>query len=152
MDAMAKEMNLTKEDLLDFIIPDFGFDKMGNLSLDFGPRQFTVSLQSDLTMLIKDSNGNAVEVVSSPLTSKQLMAMYFDKDSHKFVKQVMISELEGELFETSVTKVLEEEWTPLSEAGNLFSPEKYNLKSLDSMDFGGFVQVLKFDEELEIIK
>lgn len=57
MDTMAKEMGLTKEDLLDFIIPDFGFDRKGNLSLDFGPRQFTVSLQPDLTMLIADNNG-----------------------------------------------------------------------------------------------
>jgi len=56
MDEMAKEMNLTKEDLLDFIIPDFGFSKKGELTLDFGPRQFTISLQSDLTMLITDNN------------------------------------------------------------------------------------------------
>ena len=59
MDAMAKEMNLTKEDLLDFIIPDFGFDKTGELTLDFGARKFIVSLQADLTMLIKDDNGKS---------------------------------------------------------------------------------------------
>ncbi len=57
MENMAKEMNLSKEDLLDFIIPDFGFDKNGELVLDFGPRQFTVALQSDLSMLITDNNG-----------------------------------------------------------------------------------------------
>lgn len=56
MDEMAREMNLTKEDLLDFIIPDFGFDKDGKLSLDFGSRQFVVRLQSDLSMLITDNN------------------------------------------------------------------------------------------------
>jgi hypothetical protein len=57
MDTMAKEMNLTKEDLLDFIIPNFGFDKKGKLELDFGARQFIISLQPDLTMLISDAAG-----------------------------------------------------------------------------------------------
>ncbi len=57
LDSMAKEMNLTKEDLLDYIIPTFGFSKEGIINLDFGPRQFEIKLLADLSLSIVDNKG-----------------------------------------------------------------------------------------------
>jgi len=53
----AKELNITKEELLDKIIPNFGFNEEGIINLDFGARQFEVKLTPDLAFLITDNNG-----------------------------------------------------------------------------------------------
>lgn len=66
LERMAKNMNLTKEDLLDLIIPDFGFNQDGTQLIDFGPRQFTVKLLPDLTMSITDQNGKIFKNLPKP--------------------------------------------------------------------------------------
>ena len=62
----AKELNISKEDLLDKIIPNFGFNKEGLINLDYGKRNFNIKLNPDLTFLITDNKGKKFKNLPKP--------------------------------------------------------------------------------------
>lgn len=63
---VADERGLTLEQLADRTVPTLGLDERGLLSLDFGPRQFTISLGSDLTPQIQDAQGVRLKDLPKP--------------------------------------------------------------------------------------
>lgn len=57
MDALAKARGLTADELADRLVPDLGLDhETGSLSLDFGPRQFTVAFDEELKPYVLDTS------------------------------------------------------------------------------------------------
>ncbi len=50
----AAQLGVTTDVLADKIVPTLGFDKNGEIKLDFGSRTFTASLMPDLTISLKD--------------------------------------------------------------------------------------------------
>ncbi|MFH1493510.1 MAG: ankyrin repeat domain-containing protein [Pseudomonadota bacterium] len=58
LEAIAEARELTAEQLEDRLVPDFGLDAEGAMTLDFGPRQFKVTFDERLNPLIFDSEGN----------------------------------------------------------------------------------------------
>ena len=86
----AKELNITKEELLDKIIPNFGFSELGIINLDFGARQFEIKLTPELSFLITDSNGkmfkNLPKVGKNDDAEKGNEASKFFKSLKKDVK------------------------------------------------------------------
>jgi len=66
LETAAKELNISKEELLDKIIPNFGFDKDGKINLDYGARNFDIKLNPDLTFLITDNKGKKFKNLPKP--------------------------------------------------------------------------------------
>jgi hypothetical protein len=55
---LAGRRGLSVEDLLDSAISDFGFDRSGQRTLDFGGRVYTLRLTADNTLQLLDEQGN----------------------------------------------------------------------------------------------
>jgi hypothetical protein len=57
MEAIAKERNMSREQLEDRIVPDCDLDENGTLMFDFGARQFQFVLSENLKPMVKDGEG-----------------------------------------------------------------------------------------------
>jgi len=57
----AIQLNLTKDDMLDKLIEDFGFNKDGIIELSYGTRKFYISMNVDLELMIKDETGKVIK-------------------------------------------------------------------------------------------
>ncbi len=63
---VAEERDLTLEQLADRTVPTLGLDERGRLQLDFGPRQFTASLDPDLLPQVHDEAGVRLKDLPKP--------------------------------------------------------------------------------------
>lgn len=54
---IAEHRDLSVAELEDRLAPDLGLDERGSLTLDFGPRQFTVSFDKQLKPFVRDMQG-----------------------------------------------------------------------------------------------
>ncbi|MEU5989269.1 DUF4132 domain-containing protein [Spirillospora sp. NPDC047418] len=54
---LAAELGLSAEQLADRLVPDFGLDASGTLTLDYGPRRFVVGFDELLRPVIADEGG-----------------------------------------------------------------------------------------------
>ncbi|MBN2693976.1 DUF4132 domain-containing protein [bacterium] len=62
----ARRFNLTKEELLDKIIPDFGFSPNGKKLLSYGTRVFELTITPDLDLSITDESGKIIKSLPKP--------------------------------------------------------------------------------------
>lgn len=58
---VAENRGLTMAELEDRPAPDLGLDSSGSLTLDFGPRQFTVGFDETLKPVVRDANGKVLK-------------------------------------------------------------------------------------------
>jgi predicted DNA-binding WGR domain protein len=58
---IATARGLSAEDLADRLVPDLGLDASGRLTLDFGPRQFTVAFDEQLKPFVRDAEGRRLK-------------------------------------------------------------------------------------------
>jgi len=65
--AVAAARGLSAEELEDRIAPDLGLDEGGSLTLDFGPRQFTLRFDETLQPLVFDAQGLRVKDLPKPV-------------------------------------------------------------------------------------
>jgi len=68
VDNAAREMKMSKEEFLDYIVPDFGFSQEGKFELNFGKRKFFIFINPELEITIKDENDK--EIKTLPKASK----------------------------------------------------------------------------------
>jgi predicted DNA-binding WGR domain protein len=66
MEAIARDRNLTQDQLEDRIIPDCGLNAAGKRSFDFGDRQFHFALSADLKPLVRDEKGKPLTTLPKP--------------------------------------------------------------------------------------
>jgi predicted DNA-binding WGR domain protein len=57
IDVVAGELGFTAEQLADRLVPDFGLDARGRLTLDYGPRRFVVGFDEHLRPYVVDDDG-----------------------------------------------------------------------------------------------
>ncbi len=62
----AEHQGITRDELMDRLIPDFGFSREGTLQLDYGPRQFTVELSPNLELSVTGSDGKSFKSLPKP--------------------------------------------------------------------------------------
>jgi len=67
--AVAAARGLSAEELEDRIAPDLGLDESGSLTLDFGPRQFTLRFDESLQPIVLDAQGLRLKDMPKPLQS-----------------------------------------------------------------------------------
>ncbi|GGV36384.1 hypothetical protein GCM10010182_70640 [Actinomadura cremea] len=63
---VAADLELTADRLADRLVPDFGLDAAGTLTLDYGPRRFTVGFDERLGPTITDEDGTARKSLPKP--------------------------------------------------------------------------------------
>ncbi|KNC09922.1 MolR family transcriptional regulator [Klebsiella sp. RIT-PI-d] len=63
---IAESRELTVAELEDRLAPDLGLDESGTLTLDFGPRRFTVSFDEALKPFVRDENRNRLKDLPKP--------------------------------------------------------------------------------------
>lgn len=66
MKAIARDRQLTQDQLEDRIIPDCGLDATGRRTFNFGPRQFHFALSADLKPIVKDEKGKHLTTLPKP--------------------------------------------------------------------------------------
>ncbi|MEW2352951.1 DUF4132 domain-containing protein [Spirillospora sp. NPDC029432] len=66
IEALADELGLTSEELADRLVPDFGLDASGTLTLDYGPRRFVVGFDELLRPTIADEGGKPRKSLPKP--------------------------------------------------------------------------------------
>lgn len=57
VNEVARALGLTRDQLADRLVPDFGLDHTGSLTLDFGPRRFVVGFDEQLRPQVVDEGG-----------------------------------------------------------------------------------------------
>ncbi len=55
---VSRQRGLSLGDLEDLIVPDLGLDEHGSMTLDYGPRRFTVGFDEQLEPFVRDEGGN----------------------------------------------------------------------------------------------
>ena len=66
LERLAEERGISMEQLAEQAIPDLGLDENGRLRLDFGPRQFEVRLNLELTPLVSTADGKTMRTLPRP--------------------------------------------------------------------------------------
>ncbi|QLN37083.1 DUF4132 domain-containing protein [Escherichia fergusonii] len=66
INIVAENRGLTMAELEDRLAPDLGLDINGSLTLDFGPRQFTVGFNETLKPVVRDANGKVLKDLPKP--------------------------------------------------------------------------------------
>ncbi|MGV2735305.1 UNVERIFIED_CONTAM: DUF4132 domain-containing protein, partial [Escherichia coli] len=71
INMVAENRGLTMAELEDRLAPDLGLDRSGSLTLDFGPRQFTVGFDETLKPVVRDANGKVLKDLPKPNQSDE---------------------------------------------------------------------------------
>ncbi|RKS79594.1 uncharacterized protein DUF4132 [Actinomadura pelletieri DSM 43383] len=66
LNTIARERGITPEQLADRLVPDFGLDDEGGLTLDYGPRRFRVGFDEELKPTVLDENGRRRKTLPKP--------------------------------------------------------------------------------------
>jgi hypothetical protein len=108
---IADRNGWTRDELADRTIPDCGFSSRDKMLLDYGPRQFTARLDSNMTFILTDDSGKILKTLPAPrkdddeelakLAKQQLT------DGKKQLKQVLQLQQER-LYEAMCTQ---RQWT-----------------------------------------
>ncbi|MCU0671307.1 MAG: DUF4132 domain-containing protein, partial [Myxococcota bacterium] len=69
--ARAKELGLTKDDLVDRLVPDLGLDADGSASFDYGSRSFAMIVDDDLAPVIVDAQGKRLADLPKPRADEE---------------------------------------------------------------------------------
>ncbi|GAB7041100.1 MULTISPECIES: DUF4132 domain-containing protein [Catenuloplanes] len=66
MAEVAAALELRPEQLADRLLPDFGLDGSGSLTLDYGPRRFVVGFDEQLKPFVADETGKRLKALPKP--------------------------------------------------------------------------------------
>ncbi|MFG2004187.1 DUF4132 domain-containing protein [Spirillospora sp. NPDC048911] len=66
IEEIARSRGLTTEQLADRTVPDFGLDDDGSMTLDYGPRRFTVGFDEALVPFVLDEDGHRRKTLPRP--------------------------------------------------------------------------------------
>ncbi|MEW2355181.1 DUF4132 domain-containing protein [Spirillospora sp. NPDC029432] len=66
LNRVAEERGLTREQLGDRLVPDFGLDAEGGMTLDYGHRTFRVGFDEQLKPYVTDGDGKARKTLPKP--------------------------------------------------------------------------------------
>ncbi|MEV7626302.1 DUF4132 domain-containing protein [Actinoplanes sp. NPDC089786] len=66
MEEVAAGLGLTAENLADRLVPDLGLSPDGTMTLDYGPRRFTVGFDEQLRPYVMDAGGKHLKALPKP--------------------------------------------------------------------------------------
>ncbi|WP_043714964.1 DUF4132 domain-containing protein [Kutzneria sp. 744] len=69
LNEVAADRGLSADELADRLVPDFGLDEAGTMTLDYGPRQFTVGFDHQLKPFVLAADGKVLKSLPKLLAS-----------------------------------------------------------------------------------
>ncbi|WP_051301421.1 DUF4132 domain-containing protein [Actinomadura rifamycini] len=69
IEQLAADLELTADQLADRLVPDFGLDASGTLTLDYGPRRFVIGFDELLRPTVADEDGEPRKSLPKPGTA-----------------------------------------------------------------------------------
>jgi hypothetical protein len=66
IETVAEGLGLSREQLADRLVPDFGLDEDGSMVLDYGPRRFVVGFDEQLKPYVEDESGKRRKDLPAP--------------------------------------------------------------------------------------
>lgn len=112
MKAIADELGLTKAALEDRIIPDCGLDENGQRVFDYGPRQFTFVLSSEMKPMVRDQAGKRLAKPPKPgKRDDAALAPQAEADWKLIKKQIQaVAKVQATRLENAM--IAQRRWTP----------------------------------------
>ncbi|MGB8700003.1 MAG: DUF4132 domain-containing protein, partial [Thermosynechococcaceae cyanobacterium] len=111
MEAIARDLKLTAEQLEDRIIPDCGLDETGQQVFDFGPRQFQFALGPDLKPLLRDHQGKLSSSLPKPNAKDDAEKAQQAIADWKLVKKQIGEVVKIQSFRLEQAMINERRWT-----------------------------------------
>jgi hypothetical protein len=112
MEAVAKDRNLTSEQLEDRIVPDLGLDERGTRVFDFGPRRFEVVLGPDLRPLVRDEQRKLRENLPKPAAKDDGAKAGAAVAEWKVLKKALREAAKVQAFRLEQAMVVGRRWAP----------------------------------------
>lgn len=84
---LAEARGLSSEELADRLVPDLGLDDAGTLTLDFGPRQFSVGFDETLKPFVRDASGARLKDLPKPIKSDDAARAEEAQERYKALKK-----------------------------------------------------------------
>jgi predicted DNA-binding WGR domain protein len=112
MEAIAKDRNMTRDELEDRIVPDLDLDERGTRVFDFGPRHFEVVLGPDLKPLVRDEDRKVREDLPKPGAKDDAAKANAAVADWKVLKKALREAVKVQAFRLEQAMVIGRRWTP----------------------------------------
>ncbi|WP_434662449.1 DUF4132 domain-containing protein [Klebsiella sp. MISC125] len=109
---IAESRELTVAELEDRLTPDLGLDDNGTLTLDFGPRRFTVSFDEALKPFVRDENGSRLKDLPKPNKSDDETLAAAAVNRYKSLKKDARTVAAQQIMRLESAMCLRRRWTP----------------------------------------
>jgi predicted DNA-binding WGR domain protein len=112
MEEIAKARGLSRDELDDLIVPDLGLDERGSRVFDFGPRQFTVGIDAELTPVVRDGDGKVKADLPKPGASDNKWEAEAAVAEWKLLKKLLREALKLQATRLEQAMVTARRWPP----------------------------------------
>lgn len=85
--AVAEARGFTPEELADRLVPDLGLEDNGTVTLDFGPRRFTIGFDEALKPFVRDAQGARLKDLPKPVKSDDAALAEAATERYKLMKK-----------------------------------------------------------------
>ncbi len=85
--AVAEARGFTPEELADRLVPDLGLEDSGTVTLDFGPRRFTIGFDEGLKPFVRDTQGVRLKDLPKPVKSDDAALAEAATERYKLMKK-----------------------------------------------------------------
>ena len=113
METVADVRGLTKDQLDDRLMPSFGLDEPGALTLDFGSRSFFIGINQKLVPSLKDADGKAVKALPKANKSDDKEKVKEATAFWKSLKADLKTEASTQLFRYEQAMLTERRWSSI---------------------------------------
>jgi predicted DNA-binding WGR domain protein len=112
MESIARDRNLTRDELEDRIVPDLDLDERGTRILDFGPRRFEVVLGPDLKPLVRDEERKLREDLPKPGVKDDEVKAKAAVAEWKVLKKALREAVKVQAYRLEQAMIVGRRWTP----------------------------------------
>ncbi|MFB4295397.1 DUF4132 domain-containing protein [Actinomadura sp. NTSP31] len=109
---VAERLGLTADELADRLVPAFGLDAAGAMTLDYGPRRFVVSLDEQLRPVVSDEDGTRRKSLPKPGAKDDPDLAPAARQRFTAFRKDVRAVASGQLLRLEQAMVMRREWTP----------------------------------------
>jgi ankyrin repeat protein len=111
MEVIADVRGLTAEQLDDRLVPTLDLDEDGQMTLDFGPRAFSIQIDEKLKPAVLDANGKVVLVLPAAIKSDDRKKVKEATQQWKMLKAGLMAEATTQLLRLEQSMIQQRRWT-----------------------------------------
>lgn len=111
INTLARNRNLSVDDLKDRAAPDCGLDENGSRIFDYGSRQFTVVIDNNLVPMIRDNKGKIRKNLPKPGKNDNITLAEPAHESWKFIKKQVRQTIKTQTPRLEQSMIYERRWS-----------------------------------------